>query len=90
MPGGAPRGFSQSAQGSLSTASFDADLAAGMSGMLGAGQAALFTANAGTLSGRVFAVIDVNGEAGYQSGQDLVIELINPVLPIDPASGVII
>ena len=61
-----------------------------MSGVLGAGQAALFTANAGTLSGHVFAVIDVNGQAGYQAGQDLVIELINPVLPIDPGAGVII
>ena len=89
-PGTTPRGFSQSGSGSLSTASFDADLAARMSGVLGAGQAALFTANAGTLSGHVFAVIDVNGQAGYQAGQDLVIELINPVLPIDPASGVII
>jgi Ca2+-binding RTX toxin-like protein len=90
IAGPANRSFSQSAQGSLSTASFDADLAAGMNGVLGANQAALFTANAGTLSGHVFAVIDVNGQAGYQSGQDLVIELVAPVLPIDPGAGVII
>ncbi|MDB5671834.1 MAG: tandem-95 repeat protein, partial [Alphaproteobacteria bacterium] len=89
-PGSAVRGFSQSASGSLSTASFDADLAASLNGHLGAGQAALFTADAGTLSGHIFAVIDVNGTAGYQAGQDLVIELIAPVLPIDPAAAVIV
>jgi hypothetical protein len=38
----------------------------------------------------VFAVIDANGIAGYQAGQDLVIELVNAVLPIDPSVGVIV
>jgi Ca2+-binding RTX toxin-like protein len=89
-PGTATRSFGQSGQGSLSTASFDADLAAGLSGVLGANQAALFTANGGTLSGHVFAVIDVNGTAGYQAGADLVIELAAPVLPIDPTAGLIV
>ncbi|MDB5722994.1 MAG: tandem-95 repeat protein, partial [Alphaproteobacteria bacterium] len=89
-PGSAMRGFGQSASGSLSSASFDSDLAAGLNGHLDAGQAALFTANGGTLSGHIFAVIDVNGTAGYQAGQDLVIELIAPVLPIDPAAAVIV
>jgi hypothetical protein len=88
-PGGT-RSFSQSATGDLSLGSFDADLAARMNGVLGAGQAALFTASGGSLSGHVFAVIDTNGVAGYQAGQDLVIELVSPVLPIDPTAGVII
>jgi hypothetical protein len=61
-----------------------------LSGLLGSDQAALFTATSGTLSGHVFAVIDTNGVAGYQAGQDLVIELAAPVLPIDPAAGVIV
>jgi Ca2+-binding RTX toxin-like protein len=89
-PGSTARSFGQSAQGSLSTATFDADLGVAMSGVLGANQAALFTASGGTLAGHVFAVIDVNGQAGYQAGQDLVIELANAVLPIDPATGVIV
>ncbi|MDB5720647.1 MAG: tandem-95 repeat protein, partial [Alphaproteobacteria bacterium] len=88
VPGGG-RSFSQAVNGALSIASFDADLASGLNGVLGAGQAALFTANGGTLSGHVFAVIDANGIAGYQAGQDLVIELVNPVVPIDPTAGVI-
>ena len=47
-------------------------------------------ASSGTLAGHIFAVIDTNGIAGYQAGQDLVIELVNPVLPIDPNAGVIV
>ena len=89
VPGGGTRSFNQAAAGNLSTASFDSDLAAGMTGVLGAGGAALFAVTGGTLSGHVFAVIDANGIAGYQAGQDLVIELVNPVVPIDPTAGVI-
>ena len=33
---------------------------------------------------------DGNGIAGYQAGQDFVIELVNPVVPIDPTAGVIV
>jgi Ca2+-binding RTX toxin-like protein len=84
------RAISQSASGTLSTASFDANLAAGLAGVLGAGQAALFTASSGSLSGHVFLVIDANGIAGYQAGGDLVIQLDNPVSPIDPTAPVII
>jgi VCBS repeat-containing protein len=88
-PGGT-RGLSQAGSGALSTASFDADLAAGLDGVLGGGQAALFTATNGTLAGHVFAVIDANGVAGYQAGQDLVIELVSPITPIDPVAGLIL
>jgi Ca2+-binding RTX toxin-like protein len=88
-PGGV-RGLSDAATGALSTATFDDDLAAGLAGVLGAGLAALFTGHDGDLSGHVFAVIDANGVAGYQAGQDLVIELVNAVLPIDPTAGVIV
>jgi Ca2+-binding RTX toxin-like protein len=62
--------------GSLSTASFDTDLASAMSGHLGSHHAVLFKPNAGTLSGQTFLVVDLNGVAGYQSGHDLVIRLI--------------
>jgi len=61
--------------GTLSTASFDTDLAAAVSGHLGAHSAMLVTANAGTLNGQTFLVVDLNGTAGYQSGADLVIHL---------------
>jgi hypothetical protein len=88
-PGGI-RAFDQSGSGSLSLASFDADLAAGLSGLLGAGGAVLFTATAGSLAGHVFAVVDADGVAGYQAGADLVIALIDPVLPIDPGAFVIL
>ena len=63
--------------GSLSTASFDTDLAAAMSGHLSAHHAVLFKPNAGTLSGKTFLVVDLNGTAGYQSGHDLVILMIS-------------
>jgi hypothetical protein len=35
-------------------------------------------------------VIDANGIAGYQAGQDLVIELVDAVLPIDAIAGMIV
>jgi Ca2+-binding RTX toxin-like protein len=64
-------------KGSLSAASFDADLAKALSG-LGAGQAGLFTADKGDLAGKTFLVVDGNGQAGYQSGADYVFLLETP------------
>jgi VCBS repeat-containing protein len=89
-PGGGTRMLNHVGSGTLSTGSFDADLAAGLNGVLAAGGAALFAATGGTLDGHVFAVIDVNGVAGYQAGADLVIDLVNPPSPIDPTAGVIV
>ena len=63
--------------GSLSTTSFDSDLTAALTGILGAHHAMLFTPDGGTLSGKTFLVVDTNGTAGYQAGQDLVIRLTN-------------
>ena len=62
--------------GTLSTASFDANLTTAMSdGHLGAHHAVLFTPTTGTLHGQTFLVVDLNGVAGYQSGHDLVIRM---------------
>jgi RTX calcium-binding nonapeptide repeat (4 copies) len=62
--------------GSLSTATFDSDLAADIgAGQLAAHHAVLFTASAGTLSGDTFLIVDENGTAGYQAGADLVIDV---------------
>jgi Ca2+-binding RTX toxin-like protein len=64
--------------GSLSTVSFDADLSAALgASALGAGHAVLFTADQGELSGQTFLVVDANGQAGYQAGEDYVIHLAN-------------
>ena len=64
--------------GTLSTATFDADLASDLSGKLLSHHAVLFTPDTGTLAGKLFLVIDTNGIAGYQAGADLVIRLANP------------
>lgn len=68
--------------GSLSAATFDDDLAAvlGADG-LGSGKAVLFTPDAGDLAGTLFLIVDANGEAGYQAGEDFVFALPNA----DPA-----
>ena len=42
---------------------------------LGANHAILFRPDAGDLEGRTFLVIDTNGVAGYQAGEDMVIHL---------------
>ncbi|HEX3810770.1 MAG TPA: calcium-binding protein [Rhizomicrobium sp.] len=61
--------------GALRAAHFDTDLTTALAGHLGAHHAILFTAGSGTYAHDTFLVIDVNGQAGYQAGQDLVIEL---------------
>ncbi|CAN5532394.1 hypothetical protein BH10PSE6_BH10PSE6_30280 [soil metagenome] len=63
--------------GSLSSASFDANLATAMIGLVSQ-HAVLFTANAGNLAGTNFLVIDANGVSGYQSGADLAVRLQQP------------
>ncbi|HSI19895.1 MAG TPA: hypothetical protein VK980_19160, partial [Sphingomonas sp.] len=67
--------------GTLSAGSFDSDLTAALAG-LNAHHAVTFTASGGDLANHIFEVIDTNGIAGYQAGQDMVIELQNPVAPI--------
>ena len=60
--------------GTLSRGSFDADLAAAVgASKLGVGQALFFTPDGGDLAGKAFLVVDANGKAGYQAGEDLVI-----------------
>ena len=63
--------------GSLSTVTFDSDLAATIgSGQLGAHHAVLFTPDAGSLAGHTFLIVDSNGTPGYQNGQqDFIIDL---------------
>jgi hypothetical protein len=76
--------------GALSAGSFDADLTAALNGLLGAGQSALFTADSGSFAGRTFAIVDANGQAGYQAGQDFVIELANPTGPLGPGTDIFV
>lgn len=67
--------------GELSTATFDADLQAALADMLGPGTSALFTPDQGNFANRIFLVVDANGAQGYQTGEDFVFELANPVSP---------
>jgi Ca2+-binding RTX toxin-like protein len=63
--------------GQLTTANFDANLASAIgAGQLAAGHAVLFTPTLGGLAGHTFLIVDANGVAGYQAGQDYVIELV--------------
>ena len=62
--------------GTLSTSTFASDLQNDLpAAKLGAHDAVLFTASAGTLAGQTYLVVDANGVAGYQSSADLVIHL---------------
>jgi Ca2+-binding RTX toxin-like protein len=64
--------------GALTTASFDSDLASAVDAShLGAHDAVLFTPNSGSLAGQTFLVVDLDGHAGYQANDDLVIRLVN-------------
>jgi hypothetical protein len=66
--------------GSLSDATFNVDLTAALGG-LGAHQAAWFAPDAGDLSGQIFLVVDGNGVAGYQVGEDYVFGIAGSPLP---------
>lgn len=66
--------------GTLSDNKFDKNLKAALdSDHLGKNDAVLFTGNAGNLQDHVFLVVDGNHHAGYQAGEDIVIELTNGV-----------
>ncbi len=67
------------AHANVSDASFDADMTAATSGgALGAHHAVSVHVDAGSLSGETFLVVDQNGVAGYQSGADLLMQLVSP------------
>jgi Ca2+-binding RTX toxin-like protein len=77
--------FSDAVSGTLSTATFDENLAAALNGVLGAYEAAAFQATSGDMAGRLFGIVDANGVAGYQAGEDYVVEFVAPVvIPTDP------
>jgi len=60
--------------GALTSGQFDSDLAAAIgSGQLQSDHAVLFTPDSGDYVGETFLIVDANGIAGYQAGQDLVI-----------------
>ncbi len=61
--------------GALSDASFDSNMASALSA-LRVHHAVLFTPDNGSEAGKVFLVVDLNGLAGYQSG-DLVVDMMN-------------
>ena len=62
--------------GHLSIGTFDANLTSDVNATnLAAHDAVLFTADSGNLSGHTFLVVDANGIAGYQAGQDFVLDI---------------
>jgi hypothetical protein len=66
-------------EGTLRGRFFDADLAAAVDeSHLAANHAVLFTPDAGGQGGHAFLVVDLNGAAGYQSGDDLVLRFVDP------------
>jgi ELWxxDGT repeat protein len=66
--------------GNLSNTNFDRALAHDIgAAQLSAHGAVLFTPSTGGLAGDTFLIIDENGVAGYQAGQDLVIQLTHGV-----------
>ena len=74
--------------GTLSDATFDGDLAHAVNAArLGAHHAVLFTARHGDYAGETFLVIDANGTAGYQAGEDLVVRLDAAMHLADLATG---
>jgi len=73
--GGSITKIDATAHHTLSAATFDANLAGAANGHLDAHGAMLVIGSNGTLDGQVFLVVDQNGVAGYQAGEDLVIHL---------------
>jgi hypothetical protein len=60
---------------------FETDLAAGIGGaQLGAHRAVPFNPGGGDFAGRTFLIVDANGVAGYQSGEDFVLDITGGAL----------
>lgn len=62
--------------GALSAASFDADIAKAVGQSLTAGHGLFFTPDSGDFAGEAFLVVDANGKAGFQAGEDIVYHLM--------------
>ncbi len=63
--------------GTLSTIGFNGDLHDALAGHLGANHAMLFKPDDGTLANQLFLIVDINGTAGYQANDDLVVRLVH-------------
>src|SRR6185503_9651683 len=62
--------------GALSNATFDADMAAAIgAAQLRANSAVLFRPDSGEHVGKTFLVVDGNGTAGYQAGEDFIVAI---------------
>lgn len=72
--------------GRLGTDAFDADLAAAVDGALQANSAGIFRPTEGSFAGREFMVIDGNGDGIYAAGDDYVLEIVAPPVPMNPFS----
>lgn len=71
LPGGVA-GFADAIEGgTLSTATFNDDLAAALAD-LEAAQAVWFAPDSGDLAGQIFLIVDGNDQPGYQPGEDFV------------------
>lgn len=87
LPTGVSGPISVIGTGSLSTSGFDIDLAAALgTSELAANGAALYTPDAGDFAGKLFLVVDANGQAGYQAGSDYVLELQGSSVPLAPTT----
>lgn len=77
------------ANAAISTATFDADLAAAVgTAQMAAGDAVVVHVTSGTLSGQVFLVVDHNGVAGYQADADWVLDLSTGTNPAHISTGI--
>jgi Ca2+-binding RTX toxin-like protein len=88
---GTVTGFAEAvSEGRLSRSSFDEDIEAAVgSAELGAGKAVIFTPDEGSFDGKIFLVVDANGEAGYQAGEDFVFQLARPAGDLDDLTAAI-
>jgi uncharacterized protein with GYD domain len=80
LPGGVSGWATPVQSGNLSQGSFDTDLSALLGG-LGATQAVWIETTGGDLAGHIFLVVDGNGIAGYQEGEDFVFAVTGTPLP---------
>lgn len=75
-------GVAVATSGHLNSDHIDDDLNIGMTDLLNAHYAVLYTPDSGNMAGHQFLIIDGNGVDGYQAGEDYVIELVIPSSPI--------
>ncbi|WP_167737323.1 beta strand repeat-containing protein [Sphingomonas parva] len=87
LPGAVTGWTGNITSGHLTSSNFDTLLAAAVNAALQPNSAVLFTPTSGDYNGRMFAVVDANGDGNYTANADFVFEFVSPASALNASSA---